>query len=255
MADNPYPGAGSARDIDHGVRLSVGELARMVGMSPRNIRAYQARQLLAPPVRQGRGAYYHGDHVRRLEAIKALQREGFNLVAVQAILGARGTEPGGEAVADELRRLARERPDLVHALARYGIVVRAEGGNLRAIRPRVLRSALHLRRGGREVGPIIELLVGVLRQVQPFADDLVRSASTRLTALPTDPELAPAAAASGEEHDRRAAAQAAALAGLLTESFRAAVERSSERVVPELMAQHPTNPRQTYPPEAIFHAG
>ena len=44
-------------------------------MSARNIRAYQARRLLAPPVRAGRNAYYGEAHVHRLQEIQALQRE------------------------------------------------------------------------------------------------------------------------------------------------------------------------------------
>lgn len=56
-------------------------------MSARNIRAYHARQLLPPPVRRGRTAYYHEGHIRRLEAIRELQRRGYNLVSIAAILG------------------------------------------------------------------------------------------------------------------------------------------------------------------------
>jgi DNA-binding transcriptional MerR regulator len=183
-------------------RLTVGELGRMVGMSPRNIRAHQARQLLPPPVRQGRAAYYHAEHVHRLEAIKALQRQGFNLIAVRAILGAKEPEPDGEQLAEVLQRLARDRPDLVCALGRYGVVT----PDLRVIRPRVLRSALHLRRGGVEPGAAVELLVEVLGQVH----DLLNSANRRATASATHPNPA---------------VLADAIAGLLAESFRAAVAR------------------------------
>src|SRR5690242_16776946 len=65
-----------------GPRYTVEELAAKVGMSPRNIRAHQTRSLLGPPVRRGRTAYYDDSHVRRLEAIKSLQRQGYNLVAI-----------------------------------------------------------------------------------------------------------------------------------------------------------------------------
>ena len=57
-----------------------------------------------------------GGHLRRLETIKALQRQGFNLVAIQAILGARGTDPGSDALTGVLQRLAVDSPYLVHAL-------------------------------------------------------------------------------------------------------------------------------------------
>ena len=67
--------------------LTVDEFGRRVGMSARNIRAYQARQLLPPPVRRSRTAYYHEGHIRRLETIRELQRRGYNLVSITAILG------------------------------------------------------------------------------------------------------------------------------------------------------------------------
>lgn len=259
MADTAQPGDGPGRDVRQAVRLTVDELARTVGMSPRNIRAHQARRLLPPPVRQGRTAYYHAEHIRRLEAIKSLQRQGFNLVAVQAILGVREAEPTRAAVAQALRRLAADRPNLVRALHRYGVVVCADGG-VRVIRPRVLRSALHPDLGGREMGRTIELLVDVLGRVQLFAEELVRAAGIRLAAMPPSPGCGPAAGVSWESDPRRTNprrtnghgtndhgtgdrgtadrgtdALVEALAGLLTEAFRAAVERSAERVLPHLM--------------------
>jgi DNA-binding transcriptional MerR regulator len=204
-------------------------------MSPRNIRAHQARRLLPPPVRAGRVAYYHEGHVQRLETIKALQRQGFNLVAVQAILGARTSEPNADPFVDVLRRLSAERPYLVHALVRHGVVSRAEGGGLTIVRPRVLRSTVDLRRLGIRVGPTFEVLVGVLDQVQSFADELVRSAITRILDMPPDPNHP--AADSWEEYDRQAVELAQAMAALLTEAFRVVVERSSQAAVPDSIAR------------------
>jgi DNA-binding transcriptional MerR regulator len=169
-------------------------------MSPRNIRAHQARRLLPPPVRQGRAAYYDAEHVDRLETIKALQRRGFNLVAVQAILRAKEPELDGEPLANMLRRLGRDRPDLVYALVGYGVVTT----DLRVLQPRILRSALHLLRGGVEPDAAVELLVEVLGRVH----DLVDSAYRRATDLATHPNPA---------------VLTDAIAGLLAESFQAAV--------------------------------
>ena len=49
--------------------MTVTELADAVGMTPRNIRAYQSRGLLFPPTISGRVALYSGAHVARLELI------------------------------------------------------------------------------------------------------------------------------------------------------------------------------------------
>src|SRR5262245_24112991 len=100
-------------------RYTVDELARKVGMSPRNIRAHQARKLLAPPLRRGRSGYYDDSHVRRLEVIKTLQRQGFNLVAIEAILGVRSSDQTAEAFTAMLQRLLMEHPSLIYALSRH----------------------------------------------------------------------------------------------------------------------------------------
>ena len=55
-------------------------------MTVRNIRAYQARGLLPPPVVDGRVGYYTEAHRERLTMIRRLRAEGFNLVAISALL-------------------------------------------------------------------------------------------------------------------------------------------------------------------------
>jgi DNA-binding transcriptional MerR regulator len=54
------------------------ELARISGVSARNIRAYRERGLLDPPRRVGRSAYYGDYHLSQLKAINQLLRRGFN---------------------------------------------------------------------------------------------------------------------------------------------------------------------------------
>lgn len=54
------------------------ELARVSGVSPRNIRAYRERGLLGAPRREGRSAFYNDGHLAQLRAIDRLLRRGFN---------------------------------------------------------------------------------------------------------------------------------------------------------------------------------
>ena len=54
------------------------ELARISGVSARNIRAYRERGLLDPPRRVGRSAYYDDYHLSQLKTINQLLRRGFN---------------------------------------------------------------------------------------------------------------------------------------------------------------------------------
>jgi DNA-binding transcriptional MerR regulator len=107
------------------------ELARISGVSPRNIRAYRERGLLDPPRRQGRSAYYDDYHLSQLKTINQLlrkrfnsahiaeffarMREGHDLAAIlgvqQAILGPRAEDRRTAAAldldpgCDEVRRL------------------------------------------------------------------------------------------------------------------------------------------------------
>src|SRR5918997_5929281 len=66
--------------------MTVDELARSAGMTVRNVRAHQSRGLLQPPQVRGRTGYYSPDHLARLEFIKELQAEGFNLEAIKRII-------------------------------------------------------------------------------------------------------------------------------------------------------------------------
>lgn len=98
------------------------DLARISGVSSRNIRAYRERGLLDPPRRQGRSAFYDDYHLSQLKTINQLLRKGFNsahiaeffarmreghdLAAIlgvqQAILGSRGDDVRPVAVALDL---------------------------------------------------------------------------------------------------------------------------------------------------------
>jgi DNA-binding transcriptional MerR regulator len=71
-------------------QLTIDELARATGMTVRNIRAHQSRGLLPPPEVRGRTGYYGDDHVARIELIKEMQAEGFNLELIGRMLSSAG---------------------------------------------------------------------------------------------------------------------------------------------------------------------
>ncbi|OMC31919.1 hypothetical protein A5740_13635 [Mycobacterium sp. GA-1841] len=60
------------------VEYRLEDLARISGVSARNIRAYRERGLLDSPRRVGRSAYYDERHVAQLAAITQLLTKGFN---------------------------------------------------------------------------------------------------------------------------------------------------------------------------------
>ena len=67
-------------------QLTIEQLAAQSGMSVRNIRAHQARGLLAPPEVRLRVGYYGPEHVAQLRLIRELQDEGFNLGGIKRLL-------------------------------------------------------------------------------------------------------------------------------------------------------------------------
>ncbi|MGE3286859.1 MAG: MerR family transcriptional regulator [Pseudonocardia sp.] len=69
---------------------TIDELARVSGVTVRNIRAYQSRGLLPPPQVRARTGYYGPDHEARLELIRDLQDEGVKLDTIKKLLDTTG---------------------------------------------------------------------------------------------------------------------------------------------------------------------
>ena len=66
--------------------LTIEQLAAQTGMTVRNIRAHQARGLLAPPEVRLRVGYYGPEHVAQLKLIQDLQQDGFNLAGIKRLV-------------------------------------------------------------------------------------------------------------------------------------------------------------------------
>ncbi|MDX6200776.1 MAG: hypothetical protein QOJ83_276 [Frankiales bacterium] len=105
------------------VRCTIGELSDRVGMTVRNIRAYQARGLLPPPVVDGRVGYYTRTHRDRLTMIRRLRAEGFNLVAISALLT--GAVPVATLAATAAAGAETDLSDSGAALLAFGVPVDA----------------------------------------------------------------------------------------------------------------------------------
>src|SRR5689334_20069721 len=78
--------ASRVEDSDSPNQLTIEQLAAESGMSVRNIRAHQARGLLAPPEVRMRVGYYGPEHVAQLRLIRELQDDGFNLNGIKRLL-------------------------------------------------------------------------------------------------------------------------------------------------------------------------
>jgi DNA-binding transcriptional MerR regulator len=171
-SQNPAAGqSDSAEDARGG--MTVEEFGRRIGMSARNIRALQGRGLLPAPVRQGRRAFYLEEHVDRAEAIKDLQRRGFNLFAIGTILGT-GNDPEAARMVAMLERAASRYPALVTGLRRHQIVARTPDGELRVTRPKPIETALALCELGVPPTAALDILVTVLDSAEPASGELLR---------------------------------------------------------------------------------
>ena len=82
--------------------LTIDQLAHQTGMTVRNIRAHQSRGLLPAPEVRGRTGFYGEEHVARIELIKELQADGFNLEAIRRLVD----NAGGSSA--EVLRFTRE---------------------------------------------------------------------------------------------------------------------------------------------------
>ena len=62
------------------------QLASAADVSVDTVRFYQSKGLLPPPRREGRVAWYSGEHVERLERIRRLQARGLTLATIRRLL-------------------------------------------------------------------------------------------------------------------------------------------------------------------------
>ncbi|WP_454791118.1 MerR family transcriptional regulator [Mycolicibacterium lutetiense] len=81
------------------VEYRLEDLARISGVSTRNIRAYRERGLLDSPRRVGRSAYYGERHLDQLTAISQLLAKGFNSAHIAEFFAALR---GGKDLSDAL---------------------------------------------------------------------------------------------------------------------------------------------------------
>jgi DNA-binding transcriptional MerR regulator len=141
--------------------LTIDELARKVGMTVRNVRAYAGRGLLAPPRLAGRTGYYGADHIEQLSLVRDLLAEGLTLAAVERVLAAESRQTASLALAmlrtvrDPWRPEAEEEidatalaaragvppdPRLVEQLVAGGIVKLLPNGRLRLLQPDLIEA-------------------------------------------------------------------------------------------------------------------
>jgi DNA-binding transcriptional MerR regulator len=231
--------------------LTIDELARRTGVTVRNIRAHQSRGLLPPPVVRARTGYYGADHVTRLELIREMQAEGFNLKAIERLLeqtAGAGPEvlgftrsillPFGEEEPEYLDRGelvarfgGREDPKVLAKAARLGLVVPLGDDRYEVPSPALLRAGEEVVALGVPIEHALAVVEQIVRSSQQVADAFVRLfRGDVMPALGDSPEHWAAAVAAVER--LRPLASEALLAG-----FQQVMTRTAEKAFGEEIAK------------------
>jgi DNA-binding transcriptional MerR regulator len=121
---------------------TLAELASVVGMTERNVRAYRSRGLISPPRLRGRVGYYGYDHLSQLRLVQALTSRGLSLQVVGQLMERgvaqhelarllRAELPHGRPVALSpavIDELTVGGPELLDALVEVGVANRTASG-------------------------------------------------------------------------------------------------------------------------------
>jgi DNA-binding transcriptional MerR regulator len=177
--------------------LTIDDLARRTGFTTRNIRAYQSRGLLPPPEVRGRTGYYAEEHVDRLELIREMQADGFNLTSIKRLIDGSGGEwedmlgfkraalSGWEAEEPEVTTLEEfaarfgvtpaDDPLPLQRAIELGAVVPLGRGRLELPSPALIRAGEEVVAAGVPLPAVIDVLAKIMRHA-----DAVAHAFTRL---------------------------------------------------------------------------
>jgi DNA-binding transcriptional MerR regulator len=174
--------------------LTIDELARRTAMTVRNIRAHQSRGLLPPPEVRGRTGYYGPEHVARIQAIRELQGEGFNLEAIRRLLETaegstdevlRFTRAVREPFADEEPQVVgREElaarwsdhasPDLLRRSIELGLLRPLDGDRFEEPSPRLTRAGREMAELGISPHTALDVFTELRRHARGVADVYVK---------------------------------------------------------------------------------
>jgi DNA-binding transcriptional MerR regulator len=172
--------------------ITIDELARRSGMTVRNIRAHQSRGLLHPPKLRGRTGFYGPEHVARLELIKEMQADGFNLEAISKLLESAGdstdallrfTRAVKEPFEDEEPRVVEldelaerwqsREPDVLRRAEKLGLLRPIGDGRYEEVSPRLSAAGAQLTALGIPVSRQLDLIERVRRHADGVAHDFV----------------------------------------------------------------------------------
>lgn len=239
---HPEPRGGDAKRNQAEYRID--DLARMAGMTTRNVRAYQDRGLLPPPRRSGRVALYNESHVSRLRLIGSMLERGYTTAHISEMLGAweRGKDlaevlgveeelirPWGDDQPQtmpmkEARALAGDKAAW-DRLVSIGMV-KVQGQKVLVTRPKLLAGFAEMRRRGMPMDTVLDLHEHVQGPIDDVAGQLVITAARHFATV-KGPNWVPDADELGdltEELSRFRELAVSSVMGTLANSMEKAVE-------------------------------
>jgi DNA-binding transcriptional MerR regulator len=156
-------------------------------MTVRNVRAHQSRGLLPPPEVRGRTGYYGAEHVARLELIRELQADGFNLELIRRLLASSGTaalrftralrapfgerEPEVITAAELAERWGSSDPELLERAQALGIMRPHGDGRYEEVSPTLARASAELA----EIGISAHQALEVAGSLREHADSIAQA--------------------------------------------------------------------------------
>lgn len=167
------------------VEYRLEDLARISGVSARNIRAYRERGLLDSPRRVGRSAYYSERHLAQLTAISQLLAKGFNSAHIaEFFAGLRSGKDLPDALGIQGSDWCRPKTptleadpadDDVRTLAEFGLV-RIVGGSVEISDP----ALAELVAGAEDQRRCLRIMVHLARSTDAAIDRVAESAAAAL---------------------------------------------------------------------------
>lgn len=174
--------------------MTIDQLAQRTRLTVRNIRAYQSRGLLQPPALRGRTGYYGDAHVARLELIRELQSQGFNLEAIRRLIeGAGGEteevlrftqavrepferEESREVGLDQLSKMWGDNADprILKRALELGLLSELGGDRYEERSPRLGRAGLELARLGVDPDTGLDVIAAARHHAEGVADAYVQ---------------------------------------------------------------------------------
>ncbi|GAB3871178.1 MerR family transcriptional regulator [Kibdelosporangium lantanae] len=228
----------------------IDDLARVSGVSVRNIRVYQDRGLLPSPGRSGRTAVYTDAHLSRLRLVTNMLGRGYafaqiaemlaawesgrslaDVLGLEEAMGASwSTEMPSPVTIRDLRRMFGG--ELTPANTRKALdlgLLRRQGVGFVATSPQLLAAGQELVRLGVPLSEVLDLAAELQREVDHVASLLV-GLVRRYVLDPKGPDWLP----SGDEVPYYADVFRR-LPPVVTSALTAAAARSTARVIPEIV--------------------